>query len=276
MKGYPNKRNRNKYFRFHRDHGHYTDECFDLKQQIENLIRQGKLRNFLGRDYKDEKLKAKVEESSRPLLGEIRMIVGGSSTGQSSRSKKTYLKVVQNVQLSRRSPKTRTPDEQAITFTDEDASRIHHSHDDVIVITLLITDYSTRRVLVDNESSADILYYPAFQQMNLGHDQLCLVHSPLVGFGGMKVQPVGTILLPVVVGAYPQQVTRNVNFLVVDYSSSYNAIIGKPTLNSWKAVTSIYHLSVKFPTEYGVGEMQGDQLVARECYLAMLAMDEQT
>ena len=79
-----------------------------------------------------------------------------------------------------------------------------------------------------------------------------------------------------VVGAYPQQVTRNVNFLVVDCSSSYNAIIGRPTLNSWKAVTSTYHLSVKFLTEHGVGEVQGDQLAVRECYLAMLAMDEQT
>ena len=99
MKGDPNKHNQNKYCRFHRDHEHDTDECFDLKQQIENLIRQGKLRNFFGRDYKDEKLKAKVEESSRPSLKEIRMIIGGGSTGQSSRSRKTYLKVVQNVQL---------------------------------------------------------------------------------------------------------------------------------------------------------------------------------
>ena len=64
IKGDPNKCNRNKYCRFYRDHGHDTDECFDLKQQIKNLIRQGKLRNVLGRDYKDEKLKAKVEESS--------------------------------------------------------------------------------------------------------------------------------------------------------------------------------------------------------------------
>ena len=81
MKGDPNKRNRNKYCRFHRDYGHDIDECFDLKQQIENLIRQGKLRNFLGRDHKDEKLKGKIEESSRPPLGEIRVIIGGSSTG---------------------------------------------------------------------------------------------------------------------------------------------------------------------------------------------------
>ena len=101
------------------------------------------------------------------------------------------------------------------------------------------------------------------------------MYSPLVGFGGMKVHLVGTITLPVVVAAYPQQVTRNINFLVVDCSSSYNAIIGRPTLNNWKAVTSTYHLSVKFPTEYGVREVHGDQLAARECYLAMLTMDEQ-
>ena len=56
---------------------------------------------------------------------------------------------------------------------------------------------------MDNGSSADILYYLAFQQMRFGRDQLRLVCSPLIGFGGMKVQPVGTITLPVVAGSYP-------------------------------------------------------------------------
>ena len=45
MKGDSNKRNKNKYYCFHRDHGHNTDECYDLKYQIGNLIRQGKLRH---------------------------------------------------------------------------------------------------------------------------------------------------------------------------------------------------------------------------------------
>ena len=62
----------------------------------------------------------------------------------------------------------RTTDEQAITFTDEDAERVHHPHDDAIVITLLIVDYMTKRVLMDNGNSANILYYPTFQQMRLG------------------------------------------------------------------------------------------------------------
>ena len=115
-------------------------------------------------------MKAKVEEPSRPPLGEIRVIIGGTSTRQSSKSRKTYLKVVQNNQLSRRSPRTRETDEQAITFTDKDVERVHHPHDDAIIITLLIADYMTRRVLVDNGSLADILYYPTFQQMRLGRD----------------------------------------------------------------------------------------------------------
>ena len=60
----------------------------------------------------------------------------------------------------------------------------------------------------------------------------------------------------------------------MDCLSSYNAIIERTTLNSWKAVISTYHFSMKFPTDYGVGQVQGDQLTARECYLAMLVMDE--
>ena len=216
-----------------------------------------------------------MEESSWPSLGEIRVIIRGTSAGQTSKSKKTYLKLVQNVQLSGRSLKTRGIDQPTISFTDKEVERIHHPHDNAIVITLLIADYTTRKVLVDNGSSADILYYPTFQQMRLGRDLLRQACSSLIGFGGIKVQPVSTITLPVMVGSYPRQITKSVNFFVVDCSSSYNAIIGRPTLNSWKVVTSIYHLSVKFPTEYGIGQAQGDQLAARECYLAMMTLDEQ-
>jgi len=53
---------------------------------------------------------------------------------------------------------------------DEDARRLHHPHDDAIVITLSIVDYTTRRVLIDNRNSIDVLYYPAFQQMRLSRE----------------------------------------------------------------------------------------------------------
>ena len=86
--------------------------------------------------------------------------------------------------------------------------------------------------------------------------------------------PLGAIRLSVTVGDYPQQITRDITFLVVGCSSAYNAIIGRPTLNSWKAVTSIYHLMIKFPIEYGVGELRENQVAAYECYVAMMEMDD--
>ena len=82
------------------------------------------------------------------------------------------------------------------------------------------------RVLVDNGSLADILYYPAFQQMRIDREQLVPVNAPLVAFRGMRVFPIGAVTLSIVVGDYPQQITKEVTFLVVDCSSAYNAILG--------------------------------------------------
>ena len=129
-------------------------------------------------------------------------------------------------------------------------------------------------VLVDNGSSIDILYYPAFQQMRIERERLIPINAPLVGFGGTGVYPLGAVTLPMMVRDYFQQITKDVTFLVVDYLSAYNAILGRLTLNTWKAVTSTYHLMIKFPTEYGVGEVKGDQVAARECYIAMLEMND--
>ena len=72
--------------------------------------------------------------------------------------------------------------------------------------------------------------------------------------------------MTVIVGIYLRQLTRQLDFLVVDCPSSYNVIIGRPTLNGWKAATSTYCLKVKFPMENGVGEVKGDQVLAREYY----------
>ena len=163
MKGDLSKRNKSKYCHFHRDHGHDTDECYDLKQQIEALIKLEKLKkkNSLGQDHKDKRqlTKGKAEEPACQPLGEIRIIVGVISTGCSSKAKNTYLYEIQNVQIFGWPPRMIRVDEPAIVFTDEDLRRLHHPHDDAIVIILAIANYTTRRVLIDNGSLVDILYY---------------------------------------------------------------------------------------------------------------------
>ena len=203
------------------------------------------------------------------------MIVGGTAvTGSSKKAQKTYLRMVQNVQLTGSVPKIARRESLIIGLSEEDARRLHHPYDDALVVSIRIEDYNTHRVLVDNGSSVDILYYPAFQQMGIDREWLISTNTPLVNFRGTRVLPLSAITLSVVVGDYPQLIAKDVTFLVVDCSSAYNVILRRPTLNSWKVVTSTYHLMIKFPTDYGVGELRGNQVAARECYVAMMEMDD--
>ena len=96
------------------------------------------------------------------------MIVGGTATtGSSRKARKTYLRMVQNVQLIGTLPKIAQRESPIIGFLEEDARRLHHPHDDALVVSIHIGDYNVHWVLVDNGSSANILYYPAFQQMGI-------------------------------------------------------------------------------------------------------------
>ena len=115
------------------------------------------------------------------------------STRSSSKAKKTNLQVVQNDQVTGCPPRMSREDEPAIIFPDKDARRLHHPHDDAIVITLTIANYTTRRVVIDSGSLANILYYLAFQQMRINKELLRPMNVPLIGFEGMKVLPIGTI-----------------------------------------------------------------------------------
>ena len=91
------------------------------------------------------------------------MIIGGmAATGSSKKARKTYLRMVQNVQLMGSVPKITRRESPIIGFSEEDVQRLHHPHDDAQVVSIRIEDYNMHRVLVDNGSSADILYYPAF------------------------------------------------------------------------------------------------------------------
>ena len=109
----------------------------------------------------------------------------------------------QSIQISVRPPKMTRVDNLAISFIEEDARWLHNPHDDTLVISLLIADFNTRRVLMDNESSADILYYLAFQQIGIDKERLLPSDTPLVGFDRTKVFPMGTITLPMIIGMYP-------------------------------------------------------------------------
>ena len=103
-----------------------------------------------------------------------------------------------------------------ITFKESDAHLVHHPHCDALVIKAMMANNNVYRILVDNGSFVDILYYQAFQRMGLSDSDLRPSPNPIYDFTGDSVVPVGVITLPLTVGEYPRESCVMVDFLVID------------------------------------------------------------
>ncbi|KAL2491928.1 RNA-directed DNA polymerase [Abeliophyllum distichum] len=78
----PNRRHERKYCKFHRDHGHDTEDCHQLKEEIERLIKRGHLSKFVKAD-KEKGKEAEYRQQPPPRVGVINVIVGGIAVGDS-------------------------------------------------------------------------------------------------------------------------------------------------------------------------------------------------
>jgi len=76
-----------------------------------------------------------------------------------------------------------TPPFKDMSFGEEDARGVKQPYNDPLVIMLMIEGFNTKRILVDNGSSADIIYLPIFQQLKLDPGRLRPFNSPLVSVG---------------------------------------------------------------------------------------------
>ncbi|GAV78515.1 LOW QUALITY PROTEIN: hypothetical protein CFOL_v3_21982, partial [Cephalotus follicularis] len=181
-----------KYCRYHRDHGHNTEECRHLKNQIEDLIRKGYLRKYI-------------------------------------RARKAYATQTFSVQQQHTQRKRLKIDgeDEVISFLESDLEGVRLPHDNPVVVTLLKELFTMKRTLVDSGSSADILYKSVFN-LRIPEDQQKPVKTPLVGFAGEMVHPLGSIDLYVVAGSSSYQTHVHMTFLVVDTPILYNVIIGRP------------------------------------------------
>ena len=85
----------------------------------------------------------------------------------------------------------------------DDVQRIQTFHDDTVVVSMTIANYDVKKILVDNGSSTDVLFYLVFFRMRLPNDRLRRVSIPLVGFTGDAVIVEGEITLPLTVETKP-------------------------------------------------------------------------
>ncbi|XP_020549795.1 uncharacterized protein LOC105162948 [Sesamum indicum] len=233
------KKNSHKYCRFHKDKGHNTEDCYQLRDEIERLIRQGYLKHLIDRrakagdrsksrsrerHQKDEAGKS-IARDNAPTKGIIHTISGGPTNGDSMRARKKY---VRESRFKYGEQMMHVEKQENIVFGDEDLSLDMLDQNDPMVIKMDIANYQVHKVLIDDGSSVDIIFSDVLRKMDLGNVKLRPVRTPLVGFGGSEVVPEGVIELPVSLGEEPRRKTCMVQFLVVDSPFAYNVVLGRP------------------------------------------------
>ncbi|XP_027338057.1 uncharacterized protein LOC113851996 [Abrus precatorius] len=149
----------------------------------------------------------------------------------------------------------------------------HVRSDDPMVISVDILNCTVKKTLIDQGSSADILYRNTFKQLGISDQELKEYHEPLVSFSGERVNTKGCIDLYTSFGSEHEGKRIRVTYLVVHANTSYNILFGRPSLNKLKAIVSTLHFAMKFPSEKGrIVTVHANQKTARECYFASLRL----
>ena len=99
-----------------------------------------------------------------------------------------------------------------LSFSDEDMIGTIQPHDDALVVTLRIGGYDVKKVLVDQDNKAKIMYPNLYKGLNLKPKDLTAYDLPLLGFDGKVVILRGQIRLLVQADS---EVVK-VNFIVMD------------------------------------------------------------
>ena len=123
-----------------------------------------------------------------------------------------------------------------------------------------------KRVMVDQDSTVEIMYPNLYRGLNLRAEDLTPYSSPLVSFKGKVIIPNGQIKLPVQTSSE----TVEVDFIIVDVYSPYTTIVARPWFHTLGAVSSTMHLKVKYPSEGQIEKILADQAMARQCMVATI------
>uniref|UniRef100_A0A2N9I3X1 Uncharacterized protein n=1 Tax=Fagus sylvatica TaxID=28930 RepID=A0A2N9I3X1_FAGSY len=272
--GDPAVRNQNLYCFYHQDKGHVTENCHKYKTLLEQLVAAGHLSDYVESTPTVSKARgAGINRSGtqgpapagvihvihNPLCASVLPTSFRSDMQKASHLRRSYGIVdYAHFVLTSCSGAPISSAHQVVSFSDEDLADVQMPHNDPLVITLRFGDYDVQRVLVDQGSFAEIMYKGLYEKLGLKEADLANFTTPVFGFTGESTIPMGKTTLPVLAGP----INLQTEFIVVRGTSPYNAIVGRDWLHRMKAVPSTLHQKLRFPTEEGVMEINGDQAPA--------------
>ncbi|XP_061358542.1 uncharacterized protein LOC133302744 [Gastrolobium bilobum] len=292
---------RTRYCAFHDGPGHTTDECWDLRDAIEKYIREGKLRQYLirtqgwrnrkrrrgrlgsppkERKFKEEgrgKKPIKEDDEFQEPEFECNVISGAfGGGGDTMNARRKYLREVLSIRERPKFKQEKEPEQPLLYFTKKELKDVVPGHVDGLVITGTLVNCRVRKIFLDNGSCADIILWHAFKKMNLDEEDLKACNTPLITFNGHNTTPKGYIDLRLTLGTKEAYKSERVRFIVADFPSEYNVILGRPIIHAWDMLVSTKHQKLKMIGKQGtVLTIAGDQKESRDCYFRSVRMVDQ-
>ncbi|GJX91003.1 hypothetical protein Tco_0344329 [Tanacetum coccineum] len=227
------KKNPRKFYEFHGEVGHTTEECMHLKRQIEEILKVEKLLHLI-KELKQNNGKYQAKAAKK-----------GETSGK---DKPLAILMVQPWKrvAKQRITQTFSP-ESVISFPslgEEDGTKGPR------IIEAEMGGHFVHRMYVEGGSSSEILYEHDFSRFRPEvRIQIVPATTPLIGFSGEIIWPLGQILLLVKIGDEEHSTSTWINFMVVRSPSPYNRIKGRPGVRRIQAVPSTAHEMLKFPSK---------------------------
>ncbi|XP_070007596.1 uncharacterized protein [Nicotiana sylvestris] len=225
----PSQRNPNLICKYHGTHGHRTEDCMQLREEVAWLFNEGHLREFLSDRAKNHfrERDASGKNKQKEPQHVIHMIIGGVDVPQKPVFKCTKVLITREKRTWSYVPK------DALSFYDEDAEG----------------------------SSTNIIRSRVVEQLGL-QDQIVPASRVLNGFNMASETMNREIILPVNVA----RTIQDTKFHVIEGDMRYNALLGRPWIHNMRAIPSTLHQMMKFPIADGVKMVYGEQHVAKEMF----------
>nr|GEV54188.1 reverse transcriptase domain-containing protein [Tanacetum cinerariifolium] len=197
------KKSSNKFCEFHNDKGHSTDECMQLKKQIEELVRARKLSH---------------------LIKEIKQGRDQSKTGKketAAKDKPTAIYMLQSWQRTVKQKVTQSFERvREIAFPQLTAS---NGTEGSLVIEAEMGGHVIHRMYIDDGSSMETLYEHCFNRLRPEiKGQMVPATTSLTGFSGETIWLLGQLKLLVTIRDATHSTKAWMNFMVVKSMSPYN------------------------------------------------------
>nr|GEY13380.1 reverse transcriptase domain-containing protein [Tanacetum cinerariifolium] len=218
------KRNASKFCEFHGEVGHTTDECMHLKRKIEEMLKAEKLSHLI----KELKQNNRKDQAKTTKKGET-----------SGKDKPLAILTVQPWQKIAWQRITQTFSLGSVIFFptlgEEDGT------EGPMIIEAEMGGHCVHRIYVDGGSSSKILYEYCFSKFRSEiKNQLIPANTPLVGFSGEVIWPLGKISLLVRICDEERSTSARTNFMVsskiipLECSMVSEPEVSRPSINHVK------------------------------------------